>query len=72
MLHSEDWVESVLNQFILTVSPLIKGNQSEVATVVSDYESVVSHVVNHDKTKYGFLGSGPLPKRKFVWRDTYS
>ena len=34
--HSEDWVESVLNQFILTVSPLIKGNQSEVATVVSD------------------------------------
>ena len=65
--HSEDWVESVLNQFILTVSPLIKGNQSEVATVVSDYESVVSHVVNRDKTKYGFLGSGPLPKRKFVW-----
>lgn len=64
--YSEDWVESVLNQFILTVSPLIKGNQPEVATVISDYESVVSHIVNRDKTKYGFLGSGPLAKRKFV------
>ena len=39
--YSEDWVESVLNQFILTVSPLIKGNQPEVATVISDYESLV-------------------------------
>lgn len=64
--YSEDWVESVLNQFILTVSPLIKGNQPEVATVISDYESVVSHIVNRDKTKYGFLGSRPLAKRKFV------
>ena len=64
--HSKEWIEKVLNQIVLTVSPLIKESRTEVATVVSDYESV-SHVTNRDKTKYGFLGSGPLPKRKFAW-----
>lgn len=64
--RSEEWIESVLDRVILTVSPRIKGSLSEVVTAVSDCESV-SHTANHDKTKYGFLGSRPLPKRKFVW-----
>lgn len=64
--RSEEWIESVLDRVILTVYPRIKGSLSEVVTAVSDCESV-SHTANHDKTKYGFLGSRPLPKRKFVW-----
>lgn len=66
--HSEEWIDSVLAPIALTVSSSAKERQQiETFTpILHTYESVL-HITNRDKTKYGFLGSGPLPKRKFVW-----
>jgi hypothetical protein len=66
--YSEEWIDSVLDQIALTVSSSAKGRQrtETFSPAISTYEPVL-HKTSRDKTKYGFLGSGPLPKRKFVW-----
>lgn len=65
--HSEEWIDSVLSQIILTASPLIEKKQRTemLPPITSTYESI-RHVTNRDKTKYGILGSGPLAKNRFV------
>lgn len=63
--HDEEWADSVLNQITLTVSPLAKIEKEAIQSVVPAYEPIQS-ASTHDKTKYGFLGSRPLSKRKFV------
>lgn len=63
--HDEEWVDSVLNQIALTVSPFAKVEKEVIQSVVPACEPIQS-TATHDKTKYGLLGSGPLSKRKFV------
>ena len=66
--YSDEWAELVLNQITLVVSSKIERKQEVVPSLSVTYSlEPVKPVNNHDKTKYGFLGSGPLPKRKFVW-----
>lgn len=67
--HSDEWVESVLNQISLSVSPLIKEGQAvETFTTEKSISDPILQVNrDKDKTKYGFLGSKPLAKRNFVF-----
>lgn len=66
--HSAEWIDSVLNQIVLTVSPLIDEKQRTafVSPMISAYEPVRHMTTNRDKTKYGISGSGPLAKNRFV------
>lgn len=67
--YSEEWVESVLNQTSLLVSPLIKGSLivETFTTEKSVFDPISQVNGDKDKTKYRFLGSKPLAKRNFVF-----
>lgn len=68
--HSDEWVDSVLNQIILAVSPRIKKEEQtrEAYSLTLTYENNQSAVKNKkkDNTKYSILGGKQLSKRKFV------
>lgn len=71
--HSNEWADSVLDKINLIVSPVMKEpvmrEINRIATILPVQSTYYSEQPRnpHDKTKYGFLGSGPLAKRKFVW-----
>lgn len=66
--HSEEWVESVLNQIALTVSSSAKERQrTEVLLPVSTEKQSLSETKNdRDYTKYSISGGEPLAKNRFV------
>lgn len=66
--HSEEWVESVLNQIALTVSSSAKERQrTEVLLPVSTEKPSLSETKNdRDYTKYSISGGEPLAKNRFV------
>lgn len=64
--HSEDWAESVLAQIRLSVSPASDERVRNLAPVLNTDITYRKNIKAHDKTRYGILGSDPLPKRKFV------
>lgn len=64
--RSQKWADSVLAQVRLDISPVVATN-----AVKSDPEQIPAGFARtakqqHDKTRYGILGSEPLAKRKFV------
>lgn len=66
--HSDEWVDSVLNQINLTVTPAIKGKIEKNAILpLQSIQNIEQSINTHDKTKYGFLGSRPMSKRRFVF-----
>ena len=65
--RSNDWVDSVLDQINLTITHAIKRtNEINVITPLQYTPKIEQSITAHDKTKYGFLGSRPMSKRKFV------
>ena len=65
--RSNYWVDSVLDQINLTITHAIKRtNEINVITPLQYTPKIEQSITAHDKTKYGFLGSRPMSKRKFV------
>ena len=65
--RSNDWVDSVLDQINLTITHAIKRtNEINVITPLQYTPKIEQSITAHDKTKYVFLGSRPMSKRKFV------
>lgn len=65
--HSNDWVDSVLDQIVLTVSSRIKERKkTEINTVLTygNNQSVAKN--NKDYTHYSILGGSSLAKNRFV------
>lgn len=68
MGHSEDWVDSVLNQIVLTVSPLVNERTiTETFLSTSENEKKCFSTKNErDYTKYSISGGIPEAKNRFV------
>ena len=65
--HSVEWVDSVLNQINLTITSTNKSTITrDLVSSFQSTQSIEHSITTHDKTKYGFLGSKPMSKRKFV------
>lgn len=66
--YSEEWVDSVLDQIVLTVSPLVNEKvRTELNLSTSDYEKkLFSNRIERDYTKYSILGGKPEAKNRFV------
>ncbi|MDO4309521.1 MAG: type I restriction enzyme HsdR N-terminal domain-containing protein [Prevotella sp.] len=60
--YSDEWIDTVLNQICLNISPKIKRQVEKY--VISFRQN--QEQSEKDKTKYGFLGSNPFPKNRFV------
>lgn len=64
--HSNDWVDSVLDQIVLTVSSRIKERKIiEINTALTHGQNQ-SAAKNKDYTRYSILGGRQLPKNRFV------
>lgn len=66
--YSDEWVDSVLNQIEVKITPAIKRaiKTDAIPTLQESTQNIEQSTNTHDKTKYGFLGSRPMSKRKFV------
>ncbi len=66
--YSAEWVDSVLNQINVNVTPAIKSTieKNAIPPLLQSTRNIEKPINTHDKTKYGFLGSRPMFKRKFV------
>lgn len=63
--HSEGWADAILSQIIINVLPLV--NTPVLNPVhVPESGSRTDKTRVYDKTRYGLLGSRPLPKNRFV------
>lgn len=63
--HSEGWAESVISQVYLSVLP-VADKSVQNSTSIKKADLFPKAIKQHDKTRYGILGSGPMSKRKFV------
>lgn len=65
--HSVEWVDFILNQINLTITSTVKRTiEKDNITPLQSTQNTEQSITTHDKTKYGFLGSRPMSKRKFV------
>lgn len=66
--YSDEWIDSVLNQIILTVSPVVKERQKAEGFFTTSTHKQNQCVTKNDRdyTKYSILDGKPLPKSRFV------